>query len=181
MMRSIYSWALLLSLGCASATPAAEAPEPEVLDEPSAGASEGDDIDEGSNEGSPESAAETPSEVETEATPLFGDDLNAVLQAVVDDPELDRYLQTNKAGRAPLKISGEDLPSELEVIKAGYPLKVVEGPKSSKDPVLVITRAERAGNVATVAYRYEVEGIRGTTRVKKGRVGWELMSSRVMQ
>ena len=37
------------------------------------------------------------------------------------------------------------------------------------------------GNIATVSYRYDVENIRGTTRVKNAKTGWELMSSRIVE
>ena len=99
---------------------------------------------------------------------------------MLDDPELDRHMQAGKPGRTPVQLSGPDLPSDLKLMKGGYPVKIVDAPKSNKDPVLVINRLEFDGNIATIAYRYDVEKIRGTTRIKRGSAGWELMSSRIM-
>jgi hypothetical protein len=169
-----------MGVGCGSATPPPESPADEAsTEEPveSRGALE----DEGEAREAP--AAEEPDTAAAEAAPepLSDEEIGIVLQAVLDDPELDRYLQTKRPGRVPVKVSGEDLPRDVKAAKGGYPVKVVDGPKSPKDPVLVIVRLERSGNVVTVAYRYDVEGIRGTTRIKKGTSGWELVSSRVMQ
>jgi hypothetical protein len=54
-------------------------------------------------------------------------------------------------------------------------------PKDKKDPVLVITSVESDGKTATVSYRYDAEGIRGTASLKKGQFGWELTRSRVIE
>jgi hypothetical protein len=147
---------------------AASAPEPEAKDStaesPHAEGAPPDDA--------AETATEPPS---TQASP---DDLKAILQLVVDDPELSRFLQTGARGRLPLKVSGTDLPSG--VTKEGRPIEKVDGPKNEKDPVLVVTKFEVDGKTAIVSYRYDVEGIRGSTRVSRGDSGWELKSSRIV-
>jgi hypothetical protein len=108
-------------------------------------------------------------------------DVTAILQLVVDDPELDNYLHLGTAGRFPLQISGDKLPSGLKLIKATEPVKVVDAPKSKKDAVLVITEIDVQGDKASVRYRYDIEGIRGNVTLAKGAHGWELKNSRLVE
>jgi hypothetical protein len=115
------------------------------------------------------------------AGPASDDDINAVLQLVVDDPELDSRLHLGEAGRFPLQIAGEGLPGTLKVVKATEPVKVVAAPKSKKDAVLVISEIDIKGDKATVRYRYDIEGIRGTVTLAKTPHGWELKNSRVVE
>lgn len=109
------------------------------------------------------------------------DDTLAVLQLTIDDPELDPYLKLGDPGRFPLKISGSSVPSGAALVKATKPVEIVGPPAKKTDPVLVITSVEISGKAATVSYRYDVEGIRGTAHLKKGPRGWELSSSRIVE
>ena len=126
------------------------------------------------------------------SAPASDDDVTAILQLVVDDPELDVYLHTGDPGRFPLKISGDKLPSGLKLVKATKPVEIVDGPKSKKDAVLVITEIDVQGDKATVRYRYDIEGIRGNVTLARTphtkRAGaaadtphWELKNSRVVE
>jgi len=118
----------------------------------------------------------------TEATPAGqGDDVHAVLQLAVDDAELDPYLKLGEPGRFPLKIAGSAVPQNIELIKATKPVVVSAPPSSKKDAVLVVTEIDIKGNDATVSYRYDVEGIRGTAYLKKTPHGWELTRSRIVE
>jgi hypothetical protein len=110
-----------------------------------------------------------------------GDDVHAVLQLAVDDSELDPYLKLGEPGRFPLKIAGSAVPQNIEIIKATKPVVVTTPPSSKKDAVLVITEIAIKGNDATVSYRYDVEGIRGTAYLKKTPHGWELTRSRIVE
>jgi hypothetical protein len=109
------------------------------------------------------------------------DDATAVLELVVNDPELDPYLHLGDPGRFPLKISGSKLPAGLKLEKATKPVEIVSGPKDKKDPVLVFTEIEISGKKASVRYRYDIEGIRGSANLTKGQYGWELTNSRVVE
>jgi hypothetical protein len=109
------------------------------------------------------------------------EDVNAILQLVVDDPELDRHLHLGTPGRFPLQISGERLPSKLELVKAGEPVKLVNPPTSKQDAVLVLTEIDVRGKEATVRYRYDIEGIRATVTLAKLAHGWELKNSRLVE
>jgi hypothetical protein len=109
------------------------------------------------------------------------DDVSAILQLVVDDPELDSHLHLGEPGRFPLKIAGEKLPSGLKLVKATEPVKLSEPPKSKKDAVLVVTEIDIQGDKATVRYRYDVEGIRATVTLAKTPHGWELKNSRLVE
>lgn len=113
--------------------------------------------------------------------PASDEDVTKILQLVVDDPELDNYLHLGTAGRFPLQISGDRLPSGLKLIKATEPVKIVDAPKSKKDAVLVITEIDVQGDKATVRYRYDIEGIRGNVTLARGAHGWELKNSRLVE
>jgi hypothetical protein len=110
-----------------------------------------------------------------------GDDVHAVLQLTVDDTELDQYLKLGEPGRFPLKIAGSSVPQNIELVKATKPVVVSQPPASKKDAVLVITDIDIKGSDATVSYRYDVEGIRGTAYLKKSPHGWELTRSRIVE
>lgn len=116
------------------------------------------------------------------SAPASDDDVSKILQLVVDDPELDNYLHLGQAGRFPLQLAGDKLPSGLKLIKATEPVKIVDGPKSKKDAVLVITEIDVEGDKATVRYRYDVEGIRGNVTLARSAHGaWELKNSRLVE
>jgi hypothetical protein len=108
-------------------------------------------------------------------------DQQAILQLVIEDPELDPYLKLGEPGRFPLKLSGSAVPRGIELVKSTKPVVLVDAPKDKTDPVLVITSMEVDGKSASVSYRYDVEGIRGTATLKKGEQGWELTRSRVVE
>lgn len=163
---------VLLVVGCGGAAPPPEAPAAEAP----------------ANEGPADEAAEAPkaegegsAEKAASGAPASDDDVNAILQLVVDDPELDSHLHLGTAGRFPLQVSGEKLPSNLKLVKSTEPVKVVEPPKSKKDAVLVFTEIDIQGDKATVRYRYDVEGIRGTVTLSKSAHGWELKNSRLVE
>jgi hypothetical protein len=109
------------------------------------------------------------------------DDTTAVLELVVNDPELDPYLKLGEPGRFPLKVSGSALPSGLKLVKSTEPVEVVAAPKDKKDPVLVFTEIDVSAKKASVRYRYDIEGIRGSATLEKGDYGWELKSSRIVE
>ena len=145
-----------------SAEPAAEAPE----------ASESAEA--------PKEADKAPADKEesTSTSEATGDDRQAVLQLVLDDEELGKYLRVTEPGRFPLKVSGSDIPKGLT--KAAKPIEIVDSP-SPKAAVLVITSVEIGGKHASVSYRYDIEGIKGTTTLDKGPRGWEILRSRIVE
>jgi hypothetical protein len=116
-----------------------------------------------------------------QVTTLEGDDLEAVLHSVLSDPELLDHLHLDKPGRAPLKISGQNLPEKLQLVVGSYDVKVVPEPTSKKAPVMVFTLIERSGDQARVHYRFDVEGIHGsaTVNLKNGR--WLLGANHVIE
>lgn len=169
---------LILSLASACGGPAEPAASPESNAE---GAEATPAADEGGGDAAKADGGGDAEKGATSAGPASDDDVNAVLQLVVDDPELDSHLHLGEAGRFPLQISGDGLPGSLKVVKATEPVKVVAAPKSKKDAVLVITEIDIKGDKATVRYRYDVEGIRGTVTLAKTPHGWELKNSRVVE
>jgi hypothetical protein len=166
---------LSLGFGCGGPAEPAASPEPAAAGESAlSGADAGGDAAQPAAAGDGEKSA-------VSAGPASDDDINAILQLVVDDPELDKHLNLGQPGRFPLQISGENLPGSLKVVKATEPVKVVGPPKSKNDAVLVLTEIDIKGDKATVRYRYDVEGIRGTVTLSKSSHGWELRNSRLVE
>lgn len=106
------------------------------------------------------------------------DERRAIFQLVLDDEELGGYLHITQPGRFPLKVSGKDLPTGLT--KASKPVEYVDSP-APKTPVLIFTDLKIADNHASATYRYEIEGIQGTTTLEKGPHGWEILRSRIVE
>jgi hypothetical protein len=176
---------VLLLVACGGGTKDPESPADAESDGTEATASEGksgaEEIDDQDNV---RKAAGTPDAKGGPApagASQSGDDATAVLELVVNDPELDPFLKLGEAGRFPLKIAGAKLPGDLKLVKANEPVQIVSGPKDKKDPVLVFTDIEVSGKKATVRYRYDIENVRGSANLTKGQFGWELTNSRVTQ
>lgn len=167
--------AVLSSLACGGPPAAAAHPET-AADAPAANEPAPVDV-----EAAPAKSDAAASDKPANGAPASDADVTAILQLVVDDPELDHYLHLGEPGRFPLQISGERLPSGLKLVKATEPVKIVDGPKSKKDAVLVITEIDVQGDRATVRYRYDVEGIRGNVTLAKLAHGWELKNSRLVE
>ena len=152
-------------------------PEPATASEPpaetEAAKSESDDA--------PSKAAPAKEAAADEASPQAAEGLDVILQRVIEDEELDKVLHLDKPGRFPFKVAGKDLPSGLSLTKGTKPVSVVSEPSGKKEPVLVFTSIEISGKDAVVAYRWDVEGIKGTARLTKGPQGWELTSSRLVE
>lgn len=157
-----------------SAKPAATASAETASSEPASDDSASEKGEKKDRESSPSEKAE-PSEGGGEAS---SDDRKAVLQLVVDDEELGKYLRVTEPGRFPLKVSGSDIPSGI--VKATKPIEIVSSP-APKAAVLVITEVEIGPKRASVSYRYDVEGIKGTTTLEKGPRGWEILRSRIVE
>jgi hypothetical protein len=177
MRTRIAAWLPLIALAVACGGPTAPAASPEApveaTDDAKAPAPEAE---------APTDKSDAPaSEKPAAGAPASEQDVAVILQLVVDDPELDRYLHLGEPGRFPLQLSGERLPSGLKLIKATEPVKIVDGPKSKKDAVLVVTEIDVQGERATVRYRYDVESIRGNVTLAKTPHGWELKNSRLVE
>jgi hypothetical protein len=165
---------LFVSNACGGAAPPPDSAESASTDAPSTAVPPGDAAGEPATpSGGVEEAAS--------GAPTSDDDVNAILQLVVDDPELDAHLHLGEPGRFPLKVAGDKLPSGLKLVKATEPVKVSEPPKSKKDAVLVFTEIDVQGSRATVRYRYDIEGIRATVTLAKTPHGWELKNSRLVE
>lgn len=157
-----------LSLGCAGSKPEAESanaePEPMSDSEPLA-------MQE------PETSEPPPEETSSTVTP---EDFKNALQVVIQDSALQKELKLEEPGRFPLKISGADIPMSIELVAATEAVEVVAAPENPKEEaVLVFTEIKFSGDEGVFKYRYDVEGVRGTSYVVRGPAGWELKSSRV--
>jgi hypothetical protein len=184
VMRALGLVSLVVVAACGKGTPPPESAadetgdgEPSGADESPTSSDEGEERDDGvketgklkSSSGGPAPGAQSSNDQQT------------ILQLVIEDPELDPYLKLGEPGRFPLKMSGSAVPQGIELIKSTKPVEFVGAPKDKTDPVLVITSMQIDGKSASVSYRYDVEGIRGTATLKKGEQGWELTRSRVVE
>jgi hypothetical protein len=145
--------------------------------ETASGDAAGDDSNVRKAAGTPDAKGGPPPPSANQST----DDATAVLELVVNDPELDPYLKLGEPGRFPLKMSGSALPAGLKLVKSTEPVQIVAAPKDKKDAVLVVTEIEISGDKASVRYRYDIEGIRGSANLTKGQYGWELKNSRIVE
>lgn len=165
---ALWSTLGLLTLACGGGAPPAQSPADVPADSaPAQSASE-------------PAATEDVGESPSSAAPVSDEDVSAILQLVLDDPELDAHLKLGEPGRFPLKVAGKGLPTGLKLVKATEPVKLSELPQSKADPVVVFTEVSVAGDKATVRYRYDVESLRGTATLARSAHGWELKSSRVV-
>ena len=170
----------LVMIACGgAATPAPESPDTEKA--PPAAAPKDDDTKATSDDAKSSDESPKGDDASGGGKTTSGDELKTVLQLVIEDAELDKYLHLEEPGRFPLKMSGKDLPGDIALTKAGQPVKMFEGEPTKKDAVLVITKIEIESPDATVGYRYDVEGVVGTAHLKKASYGWELQSSRIVE
>lgn len=172
------AWLPLMSLVLACGGPAAPAASPETQPDAPDAAKQAES---GDGDGSPAKTDAPAGDKSSTSAPATDEDVTAILQLVVNDPELDNYLHLGEPGRFPLQLAGEHLPSGLKLIKSTEPVKIVDGPKSKKDAVLVVTEIDVQGDRATVRYRYDIESIRGNVTLAKAAHGWELKNSRLVE
>jgi hypothetical protein len=140
-------------------------------------------------EGRAEPAAQAPAKQESTpaasaapAGPASAEDLREVLQAVIDDDALTPYLHLEQRSRFPLHVSGHGVTKELQLTKMTKPVVVEdEGGRDAKKPVLVFTEIEIKGAEATVRYRYDIEGVRGTATLNKPYGHWAVKQSHVAE
>ena len=109
------------------------------------------------------------------------EDVAAVVQAALDDEELTPHLKLGDPGRFPVKVAGEGITAELGLTQSSEPVVVVVEPTSDRDPVLVVTGVTFDGDRATVTYRYDIEGLKGSAVVAKRDGSWQLLRSRLVQ
>lgn len=157
--------------GCAGQNAEPKAPEPEPQSAPVEVAAP--DVDP-----EPEPVLEESAAVDTE--PASENDVKAALQVVLDDEALRTALNFTEPGRFPLKISGSSLPSGLELQVGDKPVEIVPKPENAKEtPVLVFTNIDMNKENGSLKYRYDIDGVRGTSYVIFANGRWELKSSRV--
>lgn len=137
------------------------------------------------NEPASEQAPASSEAAEAESSPESGQaslaDVTAVLQLVIDDEALTPYLHLERPERFPLRVSSKNLPPGIELVKATKPVVLVREGEEGEKPVLEFIALEVSDNRATVRYRYDEEGVRGSCRLRKRDGRWELESSRVTE
>jgi hypothetical protein len=170
---------VILVLGCGSKEPAksasnveTEVPKTETPAEPAPAATP-----------KPAAAAVKPAApAAAPSGPASADDLRELLQAVIDDDALTPYLHLEQRNRFPLHVSGHGVPKDLQLTKMTKPVVIDdEGARDSKKAVLVITEIDVKGAEATVRYRYDIEGVRGTATLNKPYGHWAVKNSHVAE
>ena len=145
--------------------------------------SEGDAVPAQSDSSSADASGDTGSapaaDAKSEAAaPASKEELQAVLQLVIDDEELTPYLHLERTDRFPIRIAG-DLPADLALTKATQPVQIVDLAEAKGKPVIVFTEIEVRSDSASVRYRYDIEGVRGSATLSKRDGRWILARSRV--
>ncbi|ROZ69376.1 hypothetical protein [Ramlibacter sp. WS9] len=107
---------------------------------------------------------------------------SAVLQAVVDAPQLDKYFHADKRPeRSPLRIvKGPWYEDDMQVQKFGK--AVVFVPADAPGGIaLEIGELTVSADSAQVAFVYAVEGIAGTAKLQKTGSGWVVQTMTVRE
>ncbi|MBM4362257.1 MAG: hypothetical protein FJ104_06225, partial [Deltaproteobacteria bacterium] len=117
---------------------------------------------------------------EVESSPSHGseEERSLVLGVVFADPELLRVIRLGEPGRLPLPVRGELVPEG--VLAGGVPIRRVTD-AGGTGPVLEVREIEIGPQRATVSFRFDAEGIKGTTTLSKGERGWEIHRSRIVE
>ena len=169
-----------LMSGCASMNHEPQSPDENSEDRVAANSAQTEPEPTGdASETNSTEAAETQSTGEAASS----DDFQQALQVVIQDEALLNELKLGEPGRFPLKIAGSSVDSGLKLQAHSEAVQVVSAPADAKaEPVLVFTDIELDAKQGMFKYRYEIEGVRGTSYVFKNSVGvWELKSSRVSE
>lgn len=179
MMLSV-GWALC-ALACGGASAPPEAPASEGERQPPADSAsvveEESQATEASDE--PSSRGGESAEPEAQAEPVDKFTYQDALQAVLNDYALIEALHLEKLGRIPLRIAGE-IPEGISLYAEQRAVEVVALPEEpGKEPVLVFSKIELSPSAGRFRYRYDAEGIAGTSRVAPGDGKWILKSSRI--
>jgi hypothetical protein len=110
----------------------------------------------------------------------------AVLQAVLETPELQQYFHADKPGRAPLvmvlpSVTFLDPPPAL--VKFGAPVRWVTRAEAEQGngAYLEITAIELRDASATVQLRYRIEGVHGKVTLDKTAGGWAVKSADIAE
>jgi len=157
---------MMILTGCGAASGGTSLKDPSSPPEPAAAA--------------PAPAAPADSTRTQTAAAQASAEIPLVLQVVLDDPELEPYLRLNKPRRFPVKVSGPGLAPGIELSKGGKPVEVVVT-FSEDEPVVTFTKIDVGADKAAVAYRYDVENLRGSCSLAKRDGVWQLTRSRLVQ
>lgn len=164
----------VLFWGCGGATPEPETP----ADEPP---QESAPLEPTADTGEPE-MQEANEDGAGSADSLSPEDFQLALQLVIQDEALQNAMNLTEPGRFPIKISGEGLPSNLQLTAGEKAVEVIPTPEDpKKEPVLIFSKVEISGNRVSFKYRYDIEGVRGTSTVAKKDGVWELKASRISE
>lgn len=164
----------VLLWGCGGATPEAETPPDEAPEESAPLEPAADTGEPEMQEASEDSGASSDS--------VSPEDFEQALQVVIQDDALQTAMNLTEPGRFPIKISGEGLPSNLKLVAGEKAVEVIPLPEDpKKEPVLIFSKVEVSGNRISFKYRYDIEGVRGTSTVAKKDGVWELKASRISE
>lgn len=107
----------------------------------------------------------------------------ALLQAVLDDANLDRYFHINaRPERSPLSIlQNEVVADSPPLVKFGVPVKYVANISAEKDSALVFAGVRVQGDTAEVHLRYPPEGIIGKVTLTRQSDRWTSRGLKIVE
>jgi len=104
-------------------------------------------------------------------------------QLTIDLPALEDYFHPSEPSRKPLYVVKNDVvESDLKLTKFGEPVQFVtlEKIEDSETPYFEFSSVEIGEDVATVSFRYPVEGIRGKVNFKYDGE-WKVLSHELVE
>lgn len=175
MKRTRYLWLAVLAVACGGSTQPADAPseEPRPAGEELGESEPTDEADEEETAGADRASGADEQELDDE-------ELGKVLQVAINDEEITPRLRLGEPGRFPMKMSGEALPSGVELVKLNEPVVIVDAAEEGQ-AVFEVTDIETSRERVVVRFVYAAEGIKGAITLEKAPSGWVVARTRVVE
>jgi hypothetical protein len=110
-------------------------------------------------------------------------DTEQLYQLTIDLPPLEKYFHPSEPSRKPLYVVKNDaVKGDLKLTKFGEPVEFVplEELEEDEKPYFEFSSVEIGDDVATVGFRYPVEGIRGKVNFKYDGE-WKVLSHEIVE
>jgi hypothetical protein len=108
--------------------------------------------------------------------------LQAIIQLVIDLPQLQPFLHPELRDRTPLVlIQTQEISPALGLKKFGQAVLIREMPAAQGKPFLHVTQLDVSGSKAIVRFQYPVEGVGGEVELKEKDGVWSVEKARVWE
>jgi len=108
--------------------------------------------------------------------------VQAILQLVIDLPQLQPFLHPELPDRTPLVlIQTQEISPSLALKKFGHAVLIREMRAAQGKPFLHVTHLDVSGSKATVRLQYAVEGVSGEVELKEKDGVWSVEKARIWE